>query len=180
MAQVWRWMVAVVAMLALGTDAGAQENWSSLPAPVASLVAGTFSLDLDGPDATSALVGGFRVDFPLTRLLSVEPGAERLTWTVPGEDGGDETRWMGDLAVRGGYPVGRLRPFAGGNLGVAIDFDEDRAPGQKFVDVGYGAHGGLRVQVMPRLFVQAEARARWLDGGDQRWLVYTAGVGLRF
>lgn len=180
MAQVWRWMLVGVAMLAFGTGAGAQENWSSLPAPVASLVGGTFSLDLDESETTSALVGGLRVDFPLTRLLSVEPGVERLTWTESGEDGGDETRWVGDLAVRAGYPVGRLRPFAGGNLGVAIDFDDNRAPGQKFVDVGYGAHGGVRVQVVPQLFVQAEARARWLDGGDQRWLVYTAGVGLRF
>jgi hypothetical protein len=176
------WISAAVgALLAAGAagvmEVEAQEDWASLPAPVLMVVGGGFSYDFDGTG--SGTLAGLRVAFPLTRLVSVEPGVERLAWKA-GDPATNATRWVADFALRGAYPVGRVEPYAGGNVGVIVDFDEDRPTDQKFVDVGYGGHGGVAVAVAPRLSLRGEVRARWFDGGAARWLLYTLGVGWRF
>ncbi len=178
MAQVlgkWIGVVVVTALFVAAGPVGAQERWATLPAPVLTAVAGGFSLDDEG--SASGLVGGLRVEFPLSGLIALEPGVERLSWSGD-DEGSDAVRWSADLAARGGYTFGRLRPYAGGNIGILVDFDDERAPDAEFVELGWGAHGGVRAHLASRVYLLGEARARWV--GDVRWLLYTVGVGVRF
>lgn len=173
----WIGMLGVAALSVAVGSAEAQERWSTLPAPLVTAVAGGFSVDAEGADP--GFVAGLRVEFPLNGFIALEPGVERLSWSVEGDDAaGDPVRWSADLGTRVGYAFGRLRPYAGGNLGFLVDFDDERAPDADFVDLGWGLHGGVRIEVASRLYVTGEARARWID--DVRWLVYTAGLGVRF
>lgn len=173
----WIGMLGVTALFVAAGTAGAQERWATMPGPVISAVAGGFSLDADGSE--TGFVGGLRVEFPLNGFIALEPGIERLSWSAEAEadETDDPVRWSADLAMRFGYGVGRLRPYAGANLGILVDFDDERETDAEFVELGWGAHGGVRVELIPRLYLSGEARARWFD--DVRWLVYTAGVGLR-
>jgi hypothetical protein len=111
-------------------------------------------------------------------VLTLEPGMERLAWS--GEDDVDEVRWMADLALRGGVALDRVKPYVGANLGVIVNFADDRGPAERFVDLGVGGHGGAEVELLPRLSLRGEVRARWFDRTRARRLFYTAGVGWRF
>lgn len=181
MTQVRWWTgVATMAVFFGGWGAGAevrgQEAWVTLPGPGLTLVAGGFSYDVG--ETGSGSVVGIRADFPLSGHVTLEPGLERLAWDPQGATG-SETRWMADFALRGRYGVGRLTPYGGGNLGFLVNLSEDRATDDKFVEVAYGAHGGVRLDVLPRVGVVGEVRARWFDRGDARWILYTAGVSWR-
>lgn len=158
-------------------DVAAQDpEMAILPSPSVTVVGGVFSDDFDDTDAGAW--AGLRIDLPLSRALTLEPGVERLWWSD--EEDRDEVRWMADLALRGGIALDRVTPYVGGNLGVILNFADDRGPDERFADVGVGGHGGVEVEVLPRLSLRGEVRARWFDRARARWLFYTAGIGWRF
>jgi hypothetical protein len=157
-----------------------QDAWVSIPGPGVGLVAGGVTL-ATGAEGTGTVMG-VRADFPLSGVFTLEPGVERVSWQGTGDDegaGAREIRWMVDFALRGRHDIGRLTPYVGGNVGFLVDFDEERAFDEEFVEAAWGGHAGVGVHVLPRLALQGEVRARWSGGADTRWILYTAGLRWR-
>jgi hypothetical protein len=166
--------VATVALLVPAAVSGQERV---LPPPAVVLVGGGVSHDVPNAEAVSGALFGLRLDLPLSDFITLEPGMERASWTTDGED---QIRWVLDLGVRGEYQLDRFAPYLGGNIGVMVDFDQEREPTEDFIEPIFGGHGGVRMDLTDRIGVRGEVRGRWFDRFESTWILYTGGVSWRF
>jgi hypothetical protein len=137
------------------------QTTSPSPRSAISLSYGLFQYDLSGTG--DARILAVRAERPLATFALLEGG---VAFARPAQQFGDTTTYViTEAQLQGQWPLGRVAPYLGGGIGLAMDFRQEIHGGMQ-TDVTLSAAGGLRAWITERLGARAELRLR--------------GVGWRF
>lgn len=131
-----------------------------------SVTAGVMDFDLSGTGQT--LVAAVRATRALTNHVAVEAGA---SFATPEQQFGPSTFLAPEVQLQYHWQLGRVRPYAGGGIGLA----HERANlADNDTDFTWSGAGGLRVDLTDRAAIVGEMRVRGIEvdftGSTAEWV----------
>ena len=147
-------IVRVCALAVMGLLVARSANAQPAAEPFVAVTAGLINFDLSGTGNAAAISG--RGSIPVSRALAVE-GLLLLAW--PDQQFGNSTITAVDGQLQYHWRVGRLRPFAGGGIGIFFN----RGEGVSDTDVSLSFGGGARVDLGGRVSAIGEFRLRGIE-----------------
>jgi opacity protein-like surface antigen len=130
-------------------------------------------------DSDTDILKGIRLGYAVSRRVSLEILAERVDTRFVSAGGGlfPEERQLGvlqmrfvELGARYALATGRVVPFAGGGVGLAV-FDPDipnRTDIRDSSRLGLHLEAGVKAYLLPWLGLRIEARPRFVSLGSRR------------
>lgn len=170
-----RLTIPLACALMLAHTALAQIATESSRSVALSLSYGMFQYDLSGTGDVGMIAVRVERMFAANGLLEAGIAAAR-----PAQQFGDTTTYViPEVQAQVQLPLGRVAPYLGGGVGVALDF-RDEIHGGTQADVTVSAAAGLRAWITERLGARAELRVRGIGrsfaGSAAEW---TIGAALR-
>jgi hypothetical protein len=129
---------------------------AQLPPAQSSVTAavGAVNFDVDGTGTTAGVSG--RAAAAITSALAIEAN---MFWAKPDQQFGDSQMWAFDAQLQYHWRAGRVRPFAGGGVGLFVnkgDFFTDKA-------LTLSGAGGVHVDIGDRVAALGEFRLRGIE-----------------